>query len=182
MRHSPCATARVGSGRSSSAWANGRPPGQLVGAVGPEPLEHVHVDARAHHVTLRAEDQRARQVVLDLRDRGLEVVEHRGPEEVERRRVEHELADVAMLLIEALAAWPGPYDDRVVLRTPLRSAPLEQRLQRLERLVGLALRHAADHHAGGKPAHRPPGASNVFSYSKCVPPSPFGESLLVTRA
>ena len=68
----------------------------------------------------RAHDQRARQAVL----RPASIAASRssisvGSEQVQRRGGEDDLADVAVLSHSGLAAWRGPYDDRVVLRTPL---------------------------------------------------------------
>ena len=85
-----------------------QPRGHLVGPSDPSPSNTRTSTPRAHDVTLRAEDQRPRRGVLHLGDRGLEVVEHHGPEEVERRRVEHQLADVVVLFIEGLRHGADP--------------------------------------------------------------------------
>ena len=109
VRHRPCATASVGSGRSSIAWAKrSRRAVSSSAPRAPSPSNTWTSTPARDDVALGAEDQRPRRRLLDLDDRGLEVVEHRGAEEVQRRRVEHQLADVVVLLVEGLRHGPDP--------------------------------------------------------------------------
>ena len=57
-------------------------------SCGAEAVEEVHVDAAADHAPLGAHEQAARRVGRDVGDGRLQGGDHRGVEEVQRRRVE----------------------------------------------------------------------------------------------
>ena len=90
---------RSGSGSSSTVWIIASSSvHSSPAACGREAVEEVHVDAAADHAPLGAHEQAARRVGRDVGDRRLQGGDHRGVEEVQRRRVEGQHRERAVAL------------------------------------------------------------------------------------